>query len=102
MVASNASYGGFATLVVVCSLAGGCTLLPDTSGYTAATIQVKQAIEQIVDAGNQGTASARQVADAVKNLVDAVRVDALTGASATAVALSADRWPSSMASIAST
>jgi hypothetical protein len=49
-----------------------------------------QSIEQIVDAGNKGAASARQVADSVKNLVDAVKVDALTGASATAFALSAD------------
>jgi hypothetical protein len=128
-------------LVWVGSLLGGCTSLPDTSGYTAATIQVSQAvattgdvvkgellsainanattvsnesvknfevtwaatmrsldamvafaqsIEQIVDAGNKGAESAKQVADSVKNLVDTVKVDALTGASATVVELSAD------------
>jgi hypothetical protein len=49
-----------------------------------------QPIEQIVDAGHKGAESAKQVADAVKNLVDAVKVDALTGASATVFALSAD------------
>jgi hypothetical protein len=141
MEAIKSSYGGFAMLALVGSLLGGCTSLPDTGGYTAATIQVKQAvattgdvvqgelrsaiqvnattandgsvrnleaawaatmrsldamvayaqsIEQTVDAGNQGAESARQVADAVKNLVDAVKVDALTGASATVVELSAD------------
>jgi len=119
----------------------GCTTLPDTSGYTAATIQVKQAvattgdvvsgelrsaieakaiidkneaiknfkvawiavmksldamvahaqsIEQIVDAGNKGAESARQVADSVKNLAEAVKVDAITGASAKVVELSAE------------
>jgi hypothetical protein len=128
-------------LALAGSLLGGCTSLPDTSGYTAATIQVKQAvattgdvveseflsairadattanlesvkkfkaawaattrsldamvahaqsIEQIVDAGNRGAASARQVADSVKTLVDTVKVDALTGASGTVFALSAD------------
>jgi len=141
MVAINSSGGSFAMLILICSLVAGCTSLPDTSGYTAATIQVKQAvattgdvvqgelqsaikaqattandetvkklnaawaatmrsldamvvyaqsIEQIVDAGNTGAASARQVADSVKSLVDAVKVDALTGASATVFTLSAD------------
>jgi len=137
----NASWCGFAILFLVVSLLGGCASLPDTSGYTAATIQVKQAvaatgdvvegelksaikakattandesvknlkaawaatmrsldamvahaqsIEQIVDAGNKGAKSANEVADSVKNLVDAVKVDALTGASAKIVELSAD------------
>jgi hypothetical protein len=141
MGAINSSCGGFAILVLVSSLWGGCTSLPDTRGYTAATIQVKQAvattgdvvegelraaidagattanpesvknlkaawvatmraldamvahaqsIEQIVDAGNKGAESAKQVADSVKNLVDAVKVDALTSASATVLQLSAD------------
>lgn len=139
--AINSSCGGFAILVLVGSLLGSCTSLPDTSGYTTATIQVKQAvattgdvvqgellsaikakattandesvknleaawaatirsldamvahaqsIEQIVDAGHKGAESAKQVADSVKNLVDAVKVDALTGASAKVFALSAD------------
>jgi hypothetical protein len=141
MDAINSTCGGLAILVLVGSLLGACTSLPDTSGYTAATIQVKQAvattgdvlegellsaikvnattandeavknlkaawaatmrsldamvahaqsIEQIVDAGNKGGESAKQVADSVKNLVDAVKVDALTGASANVVELSAD------------
>ena len=141
MGAIKSSCGGFAILVLVGSLMGGCTSLPDTRGYTVATIQVKQAvatsgdivegellsainagattandasvknlkaawastlrsldamvayaqsIEQIVDAGNKGAESAKQVADSVKNLVDAVKVDALTGASATVFQLSAD------------
>jgi hypothetical protein len=117
----------------------GCTALPNTSGYTAATIQVKQAvattgsvveaelasaisagattasatrverfkqywkqtvasldamvayaqsIEQIVDAGNKGAESAKQVAESVRSLVDAVKVDAKTGAAAKVVELS--------------
>jgi hypothetical protein len=137
----NSLCGSFAMLVLVGGLLGGCTSLPNTSGYTAATIQVKQAvattgdvvegellsaikaqattaadesvkklkvawaatmraldamvahaqsIEQIVDAGNRGAESAKQVADSVKNLVDAIKVDALTGASATVLQLSAD------------
>jgi hypothetical protein len=141
MGAINLSCGGFAILILVGSLLGGCTSLPDTSGYTAATIQVKQAvattgdvvkgellsaikakattannesvknleaawaatmrsldamvahaqsIEQIVDAGNKGAESAKQVADSVKNLVDAVKVDALSGASAKVFELSAE------------
>jgi len=141
MVAITSSCGSLAMLILVCSLTGGCTSLPNTSGYTAATIQVKQAvsttgdvvteelrlaikaqvttandetvkklnaawtatmrsldamvahaqsIEQIVDAGNKGAESAKQVADAVKKLVDAVKVDAITGASATLVQLSTD------------
>lgn len=49
-----------------------------------------QSIEQIVDAGNKGAESVKQVADSVKNLVDTVKVDALTGASAKGVELSAD------------
>ena len=132
---------GFAILVLISGLSGGCTSLPDTSGYTAATIQVKQvvattgdvvkaelasaikagattandasvkklkaawaattnsldamvaharSIEQIVDAGNAGAESAKQVADSVKKLVDAVKVDAITGASAQLFQLSAD------------
>ncbi|MBW1801586.1 MAG: hypothetical protein JRJ85_12765 [Deltaproteobacteria bacterium] len=137
----NASWCGFVILLLVASLLGACASLPDTSGYTAATIQVKQAvaatgdivegelrsaikskattandesvknlkaawaattrsldamvahaqsIEQIVDAGNRGEKSAKEVADSVKNLVDAVKVDALTGASAKLVELSVD------------
>jgi hypothetical protein len=141
IIAINSLCSSLAMLALAGSILGGCTSLPDTSGYTAATIQVKQAvattgdvvesellsairaeattanlesiknfraawaattrsldamvahaqsIEQIVDAGNKGAASARQVADSVKNLVDAVKVDALTGASGTVLALSAD------------
>lgn len=137
----RSSCGGLAILVFAGSLAVGCTSLPDTSGYTAATIQTRQAvattgdvveselesaitakattadaesvknlqtawaatmrsmdamvahaqsIERIVDAGNTGAQSARQVADSVKKLVDAVKVNALTGASAKVVELSAD------------
>lgn len=122
-------------------LFAGCTALPDTSGYTIATIQVKQAvattgdvvkeellasitsdattadensikgfdaswaatmrsldamvvhaqsIEQIVDAGNKGSESAKAVADSVKNLVDTVKVDTISGATATVFELSAD------------
>ena len=37
-------YDGLAMLVLVTGLLGGCTALPDTSGYTAATIQVKHAV----------------------------------------------------------
>ncbi len=131
--------------VAIFALAGlllvGCTALPNTSGYTTATIQVKQAvatvgkavetelalalsakavsdsstrveafkqswkptvasvgamvayaqsIEQIVDAGNKGARSAKQVADSASRLVEAVKVDATTGAAAKAVGLSAD------------
>ena len=141
MGASKSSCGGFVILVLVGSLLWSCTSLPNTRGYTAATIQVKQAvgttgdvveeelrsaisagattandesvknlkaawastmrsldamvvhaqsIEQIVDAGNKGAESAKQVADSVKNLVDAVKVDALTGAGATVFQLSTD------------
>jgi hypothetical protein len=129
-----------ATGASVCLL-GGCAPLPDTGGYTAATIQVKQvvsltgevvegefqtairakattasdkslkdlrdawvatlrsldamvihaqSIEQIVDAGNRGTESAKQVADSVKTLVDAVRMGPLTGATSQMVELSAE------------
>lgn len=111
--ASLQRYDILAMLVLVTGLLGGCATLPDTSGYTAATIQVKyavattgevveaelvaakdagattantasvekfnaawaqtvksldgmvahaQSIEQIVDAGNKGSESAKQVA----------------------------------------
>ena len=114
-------------------LLAGCTTLPNTSGYTAATIQLKhavttagsavetelasaisagavtrsstrvekfkqswkktvgsldamvayaQSIEQIVDAGNNGAKSAKQVADSVMRLVNAVEVDATTSTAA--------------------
>ena len=117
----------------------GCTTLPDTSGYTIATIQVKQvvattgdvvkeelisamnveatsadvsllqdfemvwtitqrsldgmvvhaqSIEQIVDAGNKGSESAKAVADSVKNLVDTVKVDSISGTTAKVFELS--------------
>lgn len=36
--------GGIALLAFFITLAGGCTTLPNTGGYTAATIQVKQAV----------------------------------------------------------
>ena len=132
---------GFSVLALVGGLLGGCASLPDTRGYTAASIQVKEAvgttgdvvqaelssainagattandesvkklkaawaatmssldamvayaqsIEQIVDAGNKGAESAQQVGASVKKLVDAVKVDATTGASAKLVQLSAD------------
>lgn len=132
---------GFLLLLAGGSLFIGCTSLPDTSGYTAATIQVKQAvatsgevvkgelesairagattadeqtvnkletawaatvrsldamvahaqsIEQIVAAGNKGAESARQVADSVKTLADAVKVDAVTGAGVEVVKLATD------------
>ena len=132
---------GFSLFFLVGGLLGGCASLPDTSGYTAASIQVKEAvgtsgdvvqaelasaikagattanvesvknlkatwaatmnsmdamvayaqsIEQIVDAGNKGAESVRQVGDSVKKLVDAVKVDATTGASAKLVQLSTD------------
>jgi hypothetical protein len=45
-----------------------------------AMITYAESIEQIVDAGNKGANSARQVADSVKKLADSVKVDALTGA----------------------
>jgi hypothetical protein len=141
MDAINSWCDGLAILVLVGSLLGGCTSLPDTRGYTAATIQVKQAvattgdvvtgelrsainagattanpesvkklnaawaatmraldamvahaqsIEQIVDAGNKGAESARQVAGSVKNLVDAVKVDALTSSGAEVLQLAAE------------
>ena len=121
----------------------GCASLPDTSGYTAATIQVKEAVgtagdviqaelesarkakattadeesgkklkaawaatmtsldamvayaqsvEQIVDAGNKGAESARQVADSVKRLVDGVTVNTIAGAGGTLVKLSTDTF----------
>lgn len=136
-----APWGGLAILVLVVCLLEGCISLPDTSGYTAATIQVKQAvgatgdivegeleaaieaeattanaesvknlkaawaatmrsldamvahaqsIEQIVQAGNQGRESANEVADSVKSLIDAVKVDALTGVAGKVAELSAD------------
>jgi hypothetical protein len=44
MDAINSSCRGLAILVLVGSLWAGCTSLPDTRGYTAATIQVKQAV----------------------------------------------------------
>jgi hypothetical protein len=115
---------------------GSCATLPDTSGYTTATIQVKQAvatagnvveaelesagtvpvqeikkfhnawkmtvssldamvsyaesIEQIVDSGNKGTKSAMQVADSVKKLAEAVKVDAMTGAAGEVFGVAAD------------
>ena len=134
-------YDGLAILVLVTGLLGGCATLPDTSGYTSATIQVKyavattgeaveaelfaaidagattanaasvvkfkaawaqtvksldamvayaQSIEQIVDAGSKGAESARQVADSVKRLVDAVKVTPVSGAAAGLSELSAD------------
>ena len=139
--AINNSNRGLSILVLVCGLLGGCAALPDTRGYTVATIQVKEAvgttgdvvkaelksainskattandesvknldaawtatmksldamvayaqsIEQIVDAGNRGAESARQVGDSVKRLVDAVSVDAKTAAGGKAAELSID------------
>lgn len=137
-----ASSSGLTFLLLIFSLLfTGCTTLPDTSGYTIATIQVKQAIattgevvkgelqsaikaeattanvgslkafdkvwavtmrsldamvihaqsiEQIVDAGNKGSESAKAVADSVKNLVDTVKVDAISGTTAEVFELSAD------------
>jgi hypothetical protein len=141
VLAINGLCHGFSVLVLVGVLLGGCASLPDTRGYTAASIQVKEAvgttgdvvqaelasainagattatnesvknlnaawaatmssldamvayaqsIEQIVDAGNKGAESARQVGDSVKKLVDAVKVDTTTGASAKLVQLSID------------
>lgn len=132
---------GLWALVLVGCMLGGCTALPDTRGFTVATIQLKEAvgttgeavkmevasassagaialgdasikkldvawlatmnsleamvvyaqsIEQIVDSGNRGAESARQVADSVKRLVDTVKIDATTGASAEVVGLAAD------------
>ena len=49
-----------------------------------------QSIEQIVDAGNKGAVSAKQVADSVKKLVDAVEVDPLTESSVMLVQRSMD------------
>jgi hypothetical protein len=131
MGAINSSGSALAILVLLGGLLAGCTSLPNTSGYTAASIQLKQAvattgdvveaelrlaikagatnadeasvakfkaawkatdgsldamvahaqsIEQIVDAGNKGTESARQVADSVKKLVDTIKANALGGA----------------------
>lgn len=131
----------FMSLLLALCLLGGCASLPDTSGYTAATIQVKQAvattgdvvgrelrsainakattasaasinkfkvawaatmrsldamvthaqsIEQIVAAGDTGAEGAKSVADSVKNLVEAVKVDPLTAANAKLFELSAD------------
>jgi hypothetical protein len=40
----HSSRGGLALLIVVGTLLGGCASLPDTRGYTAATIQVRQAV----------------------------------------------------------
>ncbi|NJD05379.1 MAG: hypothetical protein FIA97_02635 [Methylococcaceae bacterium] len=136
---SRGSYAALLALVTL--LAAGCTTLPNTSGYTAATIQVKQAVsttgqvvesellnaiearaikadeslagqfhstwnqtthsldamvgyaqsvEQIVDAGNNGAESARRVADSVKQLADAVKVDPTTWAGGEAAKLSVD------------
>ena len=141
MGAVELSFRGFVILLLVGSLLGGCSTLPNTGGYTAATIQVKQAvatsgdvvkeelwsvikaqattvddesvknfdatwaatmrsldamvvhaqsIEQIVDSGNKGAESAKAVADSVKNLVDAVKVDAIAGATGEVFELSAD------------
>jgi hypothetical protein len=141
VLAINGWCHGLLVLALVGGLLGGCASLPDTRGYTAASIQAKEAvgttgdvvqaelasaikarattandesvknlkaawaatmnsldamvayaqsIEQIVDAGNKGAESARQVGDSVKKLVDTVKVDATTGASAKLVQLSAD------------
>jgi len=135
------SVGVWFLVLVLAGLLGGCATLPDTSGYTIATIQVRQAvattgevvegellsaikagattadaasvkhlnsawasvirsldamvahaqsIEQIVDAGNKGAESANQVANSVKRLADAVKVDALTVANATVFQLSVE------------
>jgi hypothetical protein len=135
------AWQGVAFLLWVGTLFAGCASLPDTGGYTAATIQIRQAvatagevveeellsaikadattaddesvknlkaawaatmrsldamvvhaqsIEQIVDAGNRGAESAKNVADSVKHLVDTIKVDALTGVSAKAFELSAE------------
>lgn len=132
---------GLWALVLAGSMLGGCTALPDTRGFTVATIQLKEAvgttgevvktevasassagaielddasikkldaawsatmksleamvayaqsIEHIVDSGNRGAESARQVADSVKRLVDTVKFDATTGASAEVVGLATD------------
>jgi len=126
----------FIILILIGTMLGGCATLPDTSGYTTATIQVKQAvatagvvveaelesagtvsvqeikkfqnawkitvssldamvsyaesIEQIVDAGNKGTKSAMQVADSVKKLAEAVKVDAMTGVAGEVFGVAAD------------
>jgi predicted nucleic acid-binding protein len=139
--AISKSYRGLSIVILVGALLGGCASLPDTGGYTVATIQVKEAvettgevvktemksarsagattaneqsvkgfeaawnatmtsldamveyaqsIEQIVDAGNKGAESARQVGDSVKRLVDEIKVDAVTGAGAEVVQLSID------------
>ncbi len=142
MGAFIASSRCFVFLLLMSSLLfAGCTTLPDTSGYTIATIQVKQAvattgdvvkeelisainagatsadnravndfekvwavtlhsldgmvvhaqsIEEIVDAGNKGSESAKAVADSVKNLVDTVKVDTISGTTAKVFELSAD------------
>ena len=141
VLAINGLCHGFWFFVLVGGLLGGCASLPDTRGYTAASIQVREAvgttgdvvqaelasaikagattannesvknlkaawaatmssldgmvafaqsIEQIVDAGNKGAESARQVGDSVKRLVDTVKVDATTEASAKLLQLSTD------------
>ena len=122
-----------------CFLVGGCTALPNTRGYTNATIQIRQSvvtagnavetelasaisagavtdsstrieafkgcwaqtvgsldamvryaqsIEQIVDGGNKGAESAKQVADSVIGLVETVKVDAMSGAAGKVLELS--------------
>lgn len=137
----NRACAGLAALFLIGSILGGCRSLPDTSGYTTATIQVKQAvatigevvqaelvsaidakataadhasvkrfeaawaatvgsldamvvhaqsIEEIVDAGSEGAKSAIKVADSVKTLVDAAKVDATTAVSGELVQLSTD------------
>ena len=74
MGAINSSCGGFAILVLVGSLLGSCTSLPDTRGYTAATIQVKQAVAttgdvvegELLSAIHAGATTANH--ESVKNL----------------------------------
>ncbi|WP_313698005.1 hypothetical protein [Achromobacter sp.] len=132
--------GLWALALLGCTL-GGCTALPDTRGFTVATIQLKEAmgttgevvkaevasassagavprdddsikkldaawsatmrsldamvayaksIEEIVDAGNRGAESARDVADSVKRLLDTVSIDVATSASAEVVGVATD------------
>ena len=47
------------TLVVVGGLSGGCASLPDTRGFTAATIQLKEAVGTTGEAVNAEVVSAR-------------------------------------------
>lgn len=132
--------GLWALALLGCTL-GGCTALPDTRGFTVATIQLKEAmgttgevvkaevasassagavprdddsikkldaawsatmrsldamvayaksIEEIVDAGNRGAESARDVADSVKRLLDTVSIDPTTGAAAAVAGVATD------------